>query len=122
MRGKEFVSGTKTKQMIGGYSVEGKILDKGKCICAVCGKKGKMGGTINNPHPKRQSLMVMCEQCVVRESATRHRTTIKEAKERRNRMFAAQNLKNKIIIERYLKEAGKKELSNIEETNAVLRC
>ena len=37
-------------------------------------------------------------------------------------MFAAQNLKNKIIIERYLKEAGKKELSNIEETNAVLRC
>lgn len=109
------------KQTICGYPVEGEILDNGKCICAVCGKKGKMGGTIN-PHPKRQSVMVMCEQCVVRESATRHGTTIKEAKEQRKRMFAAQNLKNKIIIERYLKEAGKEEISDLEEANAVLHC
>lgn len=54
--------------MIGGLPTEGKILDKNKCLCAVCGKKDKFGSTIA-PSPERKTILVLCEQCTINESA-----------------------------------------------------
>ena len=116
---KRLKAGRRKPQVIAGFPVEGEILNKGKCICAICGKKVKLGGTIN-PHPDRQSVLVLCEKCTVKESAKRSGTTIEEAQKNRERMFASQRLMMDTFVERYLKESGNLRLSDVNEANAVL--
>lgn len=110
---------TTPPQTIAGTPVEGQILDNGMCICAVCGKRARFGATIK-PHSNRKTFMILCKRCTIRESAKRNGTTIKAAKDKRERMFATQHLMHETFIERYLDESGKQELSDIDEANAVL--
>lgn len=97
------------------FSFEGKMLDGGKCICDICGKTKKMGGLFEptSPNPK-----IVCVDCMVRATAEEHGLTPKEAKRRRERMFASSNLFVKLKMEDYSKLKSK--IDSIEEANKAL--
>ncbi|MFQ5867671.1 MAG: SEC-C metal-binding domain-containing protein [bacterium] len=100
---------------------EGKIFDDGKCECAICGKKKKLGGMISpTPDMEDQSHKIICIDCTLEESALRHGITKKEATERRKRVFGAFYTFQEVMLERYFKENKKKRFDSIEETNEVL--
>ncbi len=100
---------------------KGEFLDGGKCECAICGKKKKLGGVINPvPGMKEQIHKIICIDCTLEESALRHGLTKKEAAKRRKQMFEAFYAFQEVMFERYLKENNKKEFKSIEEANEVL--
>ena len=100
-------------------SIKGKLLDGGKCICDLCGKKGKMGALTYDK--KTGEPIVICYKCDLKIKAQREGITIKEAEKRRKRMFEVSNLFRDVKIEEYLDHKNKKELDSIEEANRVLK-
>ncbi len=100
-------------------SLKGKLLDEGKCICDLCGKKGKMGALTYDK--KTGEPIVICYKCDLKIKAQREGVTINEAEKRRKRMFEVSNLFRDVKIEEYLDHKNKKELDSIEEANRVLK-
>ncbi|MEA3432635.1 MAG: hypothetical protein U9R01_08240 [candidate division WOR-3 bacterium] len=98
-------------------SIKGKLLDGGKCICDLCGKKGKMGALTYDK--KTGEPIVICYKCDLKIKAQREGITIKEAEKRRKRMFEVSNLFQYIKIKEYLDLKNKREFDSIEEANRV---
>jgi hypothetical protein len=98
-------------------SLKGKLLGEGKCICDLCGKRGKMGALTYDK--KTGEPIVICYKCDLKIKAQREGITIKEAEKRRKRMFEVSNLFQYIKFEEYLDFKNKREFDSIEEANRV---
>jgi len=98
--------------------LKAKFLDGGRCICDICGKKGKLGGSLINE--KTNEVLVACYNCTLRVSAEREGITKKEAERRRKRMFGVSYLFQEEKFKEYITAKGKKRFSSLEEANKVL--
>lgn len=101
-----------------GTPLEGRIFDNGMCICDACGKKKAIGGVINPLSDKDRK--VICKDCMIEETATRHGITKDEALKRRAHMRDSLNAFREIVFEKYLRENNKKEFDSLEEAKAVI--
>jgi SEC-C motif-containing protein len=99
--------------------IEGEVLKWGKCLCAQCGKKGKMG-TTTRPTPQKPVVRVLCKDCASEDIAQRHNISRKEAEDRLEKTQKAQERLLKIILERY-KDSGKKLPKSMEEISKVVQ-
>ncbi len=102
------------------YAIEGEVLNWGRCRCALCGKKGKMGNTIK-PTPQHPVLKIVCFDCTVQEMAGRLGISAKEAKERHERSMKTQERLVKMIIEQYEAKTGKKPPKNMEALSEIVQ-
>jgi len=99
--------------------LKNKLLDGGRCICDVCGKKKKMGGIRINKKAKR--VVVICCDCNLEILAERDGITKKEAERRRKKMFAVSYIFQGEKMKEYLAVKGKKNFDSLEEANRVLK-
>ncbi len=86
--------------------VEGQVLRFGRCLCALCGKKGKMG-TTTRPTPQNPVVKILCVDCAVKDLMERHNIGEKDAKKRHEKLHDAQERLVKAIIQKY-KDTGRK--------------
>lgn len=100
-------------------SLKEKILDKGKCVCDVCGKKAKMGALTYKK--KTREPVVICYNCNFKITADRDGITTKEAEKKRKRMFEAGYLFQDIKIKEYLNFKNKKDFDLMDEANEILQ-
>lgn len=100
-------------------SLKGKILDGGRCICDLCGKKGKMASLTYDK--KTGNPIVICYKCSLKLQAEREGITIKGAEKRRKRAFEVNNLFIDIKMKEYLDLKNKREFDLIDEANRVLK-
>ena len=99
-------------------SLKGKILDGGRCICDLCGKKEKMASLTYDVQTGEP--IVICYKCDLKIKAQREGVTINEAEKRRKRMFEVNNLFIGIKMKEYLDLKNEREFDSIEEANKVL--
>lgn len=89
-----------------------------KCICDLCGKKGKIGAlsfeTISG------KPLIICYGCNLEIFAEREGISKTEAEKRRKRMFAVGYLFNEVKMAEYLEQKMKKDFASIDEANVVL--
>src|SRR5262245_56768695 len=100
--------------------VEGEILKWGRCICALCNKKGKMG-TTTKATPQNPVVKIMCFDCAVADMAKRHNIPEKQAKERHEKTQKAQERLIRIIMERYQETTGKKIPKNMQAISEIVQ-
>jgi hypothetical protein len=100
--------------------VEGEVLKWGRCLCAQCGKKGKMG-TTTRPSPQKAVVRILCFDCAVEDIVQRYNIPHKEAEDRHEKTQKAQERLLKVILERYQEETGKKIPKNMEEISKVVQ-
>lgn len=100
-------------------SIKGKILDGGKCICDLCGRKEKMGGLTYNE--RTGEPVVVCFKCDIKIRAQKDGITIKEAEKRRKRIFEVSRLFQDVKMREYFDYKSKREFDSIEEANRVLK-
>lgn len=89
-----------------------------KCICDICGKKGKIGALSFDRVSGRP--LVICHRCELKIRAEREGISEKEAARRRKRQFAVQHLFDDIKMAEYLEQKKKKEFNTLEEANLAL--
>lgn len=88
-----------------------------KCICDMCGKKGKIGA-LSSDRITGEPLII-CNRCELKIRADREGVSEKEAARRRKRTFAVLYLFQDIKLADYLAWKNKKELDSLEEANLV---
>lgn len=96
------------------------MLKWGRCLCATCRKKGKMG-TTTRPTPQNPVVKILCEDCTLQDLSLRHRISIKEAKKKHERSAKTQSILAKIIVERFQEETGKKIPKKLDAIREVLQ-
>lgn len=89
-----------------------------KCICDLCGKKGKIGALSFDKISGKP--LIICYDCNLNILAKREGVSKKEAEKRRKRMFAVGYLFNEIKMAEYLKQKGGKDFASTDEANLVL--
>lgn len=99
-------------------SLKEKILDGGRCICDLCGKRGKLAAMSH--HKKTGEPMVICNKCNLKIMAEEEGISIKEAARRRKRMFEVGYLFQDLKLKEYLKFKNKKRFDSLAETNQSL--
>lgn len=100
--------------------IEGEILKFGRCRCAFCGKKGKMG-TTKMPDPSKSLVKIMCLDCTVEDIAKEKSLSSKDAKDYWEKLQKSQEILAKTLIERYETETGKKPPRNMEELAEIIQ-
>lgn len=76
-----------------------------KCICDICGKKGKLGAFLVDRLSGEP--LVICNQCDLKISAEREGISEKEAARRRKRRFAVQYLFQETKMADYFAQKNK---------------
>jgi len=99
-------------------SLKGKILDEGRCICAICKREGKFGAISFDKKTGEPS--VLCLDCDLEIIAQRDGITKKEAKKRHKRALDVFHLFHSMKVNEYLEEKSRKEFLSITEANKVL--
>lgn len=94
-----------------------KILDKGRCICDICGKEGKIGAFSFDR--KTGEPLVICYDCNLEILAKEKGITKKEAERRRKKMFGVGYLFQEIKMKEYLALKDKRKLDSLKEINKV---
>ena len=89
-----------------------------KCICDICGEKGKIGALSSDRVTNRP--LIVCYDCTLEISAERQGITKKEAEKRRKTMFGVGYLFNEVKMAEYLEQRGKKEFTSMKEMNLLL--
>ncbi len=102
------------------YKVEGEVLAFGRCRCAVCGKKGKLGKT-TEPTQQYQVVRIYCADCTVAEIAAQKKISVKEAEDLHERSQKTQELLIKMILERYKETTGKKPPKDMEGLTELMQ-
>ena len=100
--------------------IQGEVLNWGKCICAICGKKGKLG-TTTTPTAQNPVVKVLCLDCTLKDLSDRHGLSIKEAAKWHDLSQKSQEILLKTILERYKEETGKKPPKKMEELTPIVQ-
>ncbi len=100
-------------------SLTKKLLDKGRCICDICGKKGKMAATTYDKDTGEP--IVICYKCNLERIAEEDGISVKEAEKKRKRMFEVGYLFQNIKMKEYLDFKNKEEMGSVKEMNKVLK-
>ncbi|MDA2936059.1 hypothetical protein MYX06_02480, partial [Patescibacteria group bacterium AH-259-L05] len=100
-------------------SLKEKLLDKGKCICDFCGKKGKLAATSYDRETGEP--IVICYQCNLEILAERQGISVEEAEKRRKRTFGVRHLFEDIKVKEYFELKRKQNFDSLEEANKVLQ-
>ncbi|MFZ3054868.1 MAG: hypothetical protein WA091_02715 [Minisyncoccales bacterium] len=98
-------------------NLKNKILDDGRCICDVCGKKEKIGSFATN---KKGEPCIICYKCNLEILAERDGITTEEAEKNRKKLLETTHLFQEMKIIDYLEFKNKEKFDSIEEGNIVL--
>ncbi|MBU4369555.1 hypothetical protein KKG58_02215 [Patescibacteria group bacterium] len=115
---REFFQWTEKIRNANRDSLKEKILDGGRCICDICGRKAKMAAM--DYSKKTGDPIVICYNCNLRIRAHQDGISIKEAERRRKRIFEVSYLFQDIKMKRYFNIKGKRKFDSIEEANKIL--
>ena len=93
------------------------FLDKGECICSICGKRGRVGAMRVNLETNEPE--VLCFDCNLKMLAEQRGMTKERALAEREKMFADFYLFKDIKFEEYFLKKNKKGFDSMEEVNKV---
>ncbi len=96
-----------------------RLLDKGKCLCSICGKRGRVGAVRINPETDEPEIL--CFDCNLEVLAQARGTTKKQALAEREKIFGDFYLFKDIKFEEYLLKKKKKDFDSTEEANKVIK-
>ncbi len=98
-----------------------RILDGGKCVCSLCGRKGKIGGLVRNG--ETGEFMVLCSACNLKMIAGKEGITERSAADKRKKMFQTIYLFKDIKFKEYFKSKNREDFNfeSIEKANKVLQ-